>query len=133
LKGTVYMHTPAASPRWRRGRTLMTGAAVIAALTLGTLSPATAMALGETPPTSPAQETSWTSTMTIDGTTFQAGDRLDIDYTTDTPDPENWIGLYRVGETPGATDITSAVWDYAPGDSGTVSLNLAGLDAEEWV
>ncbi|WP_091226943.1 DUF4073 domain-containing protein [Microbacterium sp. 3J1] len=53
-----------------------------------------------------------------------AGATASVGYATDQPDAKNWIGFYRDGEVPGGAGQFSATWAYAPGDSGTVSLDV---------
>ena len=131
------MHTPATKRHQRTGRTLTIGVGIIAAMAAGLMAPATATATAtpdvahESAPTAEASD--WTSSMIVEGSTFESGTTLDVGYTTDSLSNEDWIGLYHPGETPGESGVKSVIWDYTPGDSGTVSLNLGGVEPGEWV
>ena len=61
-----------------------------------------------------------------------AGTALKIDYATDAPHAENWIGIYTGGVQPG--DENSLVWKYTPDASGQVSfaLDLAPGTYDVW-
>ncbi|MER6466611.1 endonuclease/exonuclease/phosphatase family protein [Streptomyces sp. NPDC001228] len=56
------------------------------------------------------------------------GDRLTFDWTTDAPDPKNWIGVYDGDRRPGSGG-GSLVWAYVPGTSGQTTLDTSGLGA----
>lgn len=56
---------------------------------------------------------------------------LRFEYSTDEPDPKNWIGLYdSSGGGPVDEEYVedSLVWEYAPEAEGTVALSTAGLE-----
>ncbi|GAA1301058.1 hypothetical protein Psi02_28130 [Planotetraspora silvatica] len=55
----------------------------------------------------------------------QKGDRLTFHWTTDAPDPKNWIGIYDGDRKPGTG--TAPVWAYVPGDSGDLTLDTSKL------
>ncbi|MGK4580549.1 endonuclease/exonuclease/phosphatase family protein [Kitasatospora sp. HPMI-4] len=53
------------------------------------------------------------------------GDRLTFHWTTDTPDPKNWVGIYDGTRQPG--NGASLVWKYTAGDAGDVQLDTSAL------
>ncbi|MFJ4847079.1 MULTISPECIES: hypothetical protein [unclassified Streptomyces] len=59
-------------------------------------------------------------------TSPQRGDKLTFTWTTDAPDPKNWIGVYDGNRKP-ASGSGSLVWTYTPGASGQVTLDTSGL------
>lgn len=127
------MQITAKSRRRSVGR-LATGFATLAALALGTLTPAIASATDYVAPVEADSE--WSSTISIDETVYEYGSTIDIQFETDDPDSTNWIGVYGPDWVPGSGAGTrpSAVWKYTSNEtSGTVSLNLGGLDAGDWV
>ncbi|MFJ4922549.1 hypothetical protein [Streptomyces sp. NPDC088725] len=56
------------------------------------------------------------------------GDKLSFHWTTDVPDPTNWIGIYDGTRKPGVG--SSLVWDYVKTTSGDLTLN--GLPEGEY-
>ncbi|MFI6474497.1 hypothetical protein ACIBL5_30035 [Streptomyces sp. NPDC050516] len=53
------------------------------------------------------------------------GDRLSFHWTTDAPDPKNWIGIYDGDRKPGTG--SSLVWSYVAAASGDLTLDASGL------
>ncbi|MGE7435312.1 endonuclease/exonuclease/phosphatase family protein [Kitasatospora sp. NPDC001175] len=53
------------------------------------------------------------------------GDRLTFHWTTDAPDPKNWVGIYDGTRQPGTG--SSLVWKYTPAASGDVQLDTSAL------
>ncbi|SDL80390.1 endonuclease/exonuclease/phosphatase family protein [Nonomuraea jiangxiensis] len=53
------------------------------------------------------------------------GDRLTFHWTTDAPDPTNWIGIYDGDRQPG--NGASLVWVYTPGTGGDTTLDTSGF------
>ncbi|MEV6983543.1 endonuclease/exonuclease/phosphatase family protein [Sphaerisporangium sp. NPDC051017] len=66
------------------------------------------------------------STITLSSPTApMRGDKLTFDWTTDAPDPKNWIGVYDGDRKPG--NGASLVWTYVSGTSGRTTLDTSGL------
>ncbi|GAA4590969.1 hypothetical protein GCM10023194_49050 [Planotetraspora phitsanulokensis] len=66
------------------------------------------------------------STVTLTSPTApQKGDRLTFHWTTDAPDPKNWIGIYDGDRKPGTG--TAIVWAYVTGESGDLTLDTSKL------
>ncbi|WP_053662912.1 hypothetical protein [Streptomyces sp. MMG1121] len=73
------------------------------------------------------------STIALGSTTPpQRGDRLAFTWTTDAPDPKNWLGVYPADRLP-ATGSSSLVWTYVPGTSGQNTLDTSGLSGGPYV
>ncbi|MFF2950234.1 endonuclease/exonuclease/phosphatase family protein [Kitasatospora sp. NPDC057965] len=53
------------------------------------------------------------------------GDRLTFHWTTDAPDPKNWVGIYDGARRPG--NGGSLLWKYTPGTAGDVQLDTSAL------
>ncbi|MER6361630.1 endonuclease/exonuclease/phosphatase family protein [Kitasatospora sp. NPDC001527] len=53
------------------------------------------------------------------------GDRLTFHWTTDAPDPKNWVGVYDGDRLPG--NGSSLLWKYTPGTAGDVQLDTSAL------
>ncbi|MGW2074921.1 endonuclease/exonuclease/phosphatase family protein [Streptomyces sp. NPDC001953] len=67
------------------------------------------------------------SSITIGSTTPpQRGDKLTFTWSTDAPDPKNWIGVYDGDRLPGSGG-GSLVWTYVSGTSGQTTLDTSGL------
>ncbi|MEU7964062.1 hypothetical protein AB0D09_11440 [Streptomyces sp. NPDC049097] len=67
------------------------------------------------------------SSITIGSTTPpQRGDKLTFKWSTDAPDPKNWIGVYDGDRLPG-NGGGSLVWTYVSGTSGQTTLDTSGL------
>lgn len=67
------------------------------------------------------------STLAISSTTPpRRGDKLAFRWSTDAPDPTNWIGVYPSDRVP-AAGASSLVWAYVPGTSGETTLDTSGL------
>ena len=64
------------------------------------------------------------STLTLSTTQAQHGTQLTISYATDAPDPTNWIGIYAVADGEPDGDPGSRVWQYAPGDDGSLTFTI---------
>ncbi|MFI9271737.1 endonuclease/exonuclease/phosphatase family protein [Kitasatospora sp. NPDC052896] len=58
-------------------------------------------------------------------TTPTEGDKLTFQWTTDAPDPKNWIGIYDGTRQPG--NGSSLLWQYTPGTSGSLTLDTSAL------
>ncbi|MFE9130895.1 hypothetical protein ACFYOF_36685 [Streptomyces sp. NPDC007148] len=56
----------------------------------------------------------------------QRGDKLTFTWSTDAPDPKNWIGVYDGDRLPGSGG-GSLVWTYVSGTSGQTTLDTSGL------
>ncbi|WP_326816527.1 hypothetical protein OIE61_04825 [Streptomyces sp. NBC_01762] len=56
----------------------------------------------------------------------QRGDKLTFNWSTDAPDPTNWIGVYKSDRKP-SSGVGSLVWAYVPGASGNTTLDTSGL------
>ncbi len=63
--------------------------------------------------------------LTPDKAGYAPGDPLEISFTNAPGIPNDWIGIYRTGDTPGV--IASTLWAYTQGVSGTIPFE--GLDA----
>ncbi|MFZ5521596.1 MAG: fibronectin type III domain-containing protein [Pseudomonadota bacterium] len=59
--------------------------------------------------------------LAINKTQFNAGERPTFTWSGAPGGSKDWIGVYRVGHTPGA--VNSTVWAYAPSQSGSVTLD----------
>jgi hypothetical protein len=59
--------------------------------------------------------------LTVQGSAFLTTDSIGFAYESPSYDPTDWIGIYKVGETPGG-GTSSTVWDYIPSASGQVKL-----------
>ncbi|MFE0627854.1 endonuclease/exonuclease/phosphatase family protein [Streptomyces sp. NPDC058864] len=67
------------------------------------------------------------SSIALDSTTPpQRGDKLTFTWSTDAPDPKNWIGVYDGDRRPGSGS-GSLVWTYVTGTSGRTTLDTSGL------
>ncbi|QFZ73520.1 hypothetical protein GFH48_09900 [Streptomyces fagopyri] len=53
------------------------------------------------------------------------GDKLSFHWTTGSPDPKNWIGVYDGDRQPGHG--SSLAWEYTPAASGDITLDTSGL------
>ncbi|MCX4746175.1 endonuclease/exonuclease/phosphatase family protein [Kitasatospora sp. NBC_01287] len=53
------------------------------------------------------------------------GDKLTFHWTTATPDPTNWVGVYDGTRQPGTG--SSLLWKYTPGGSGDLTLDTSAL------
>ncbi|MEV0190150.1 endonuclease/exonuclease/phosphatase family protein [Kitasatospora purpeofusca] len=53
------------------------------------------------------------------------GDRLTFHWTTDAPDPKNWVGIYDGDRLPGTG--SSLLWKYTPAAEGDVQLDTSAL------
>ncbi|MFD0530243.1 endonuclease/exonuclease/phosphatase family protein [Kitasatospora arboriphila] len=53
------------------------------------------------------------------------GDRITFHWTTGSPDPKNWVGIYDGTRQPG--NGSSLLWKYTPGTSGDVQLDTSAL------
>ncbi|MDX3234553.1 hypothetical protein PV392_02380 [Streptomyces sp. ME03-5709C] len=53
------------------------------------------------------------------------GDKISLHWTTDAPDPKNWIGVYDGDRVPG--NGASLAWEYTPAASGDITLDTSGL------
>ncbi|PBC77262.1 endonuclease/exonuclease/phosphatase family metal-dependent hydrolase [Streptomyces sp. TLI_235] len=53
------------------------------------------------------------------------GDRITFHWTTGSPDPKNWVGIYDGTRQPGTG--SSLLWKYTPGGSGDVQLDTSAL------
>ncbi|GII59783.1 hypothetical protein Pth03_81720 [Planotetraspora thailandica] len=80
--------------------------------------------LAQTDPFSFAGQTTDTIVLTSPTAPLE-GDRLSFHWTTETPDPTNWIGIYDGDRQPG--NGGSLVWEYTPGASGDITLDTGGL------
>ncbi|MCF3135709.1 endonuclease/exonuclease/phosphatase family protein [Streptomyces olivochromogenes] len=56
----------------------------------------------------------------------QRGDKLTFTWSTDAPDPKNWIGVYD-GDRQPRSGSSSLVWAYTPGSGGQTTLDTSGL------
>ncbi|MEU4928755.1 hypothetical protein AB0G54_19925 [Streptomyces yokosukanensis] len=56
----------------------------------------------------------------------QRGDKLTFTWTTDAPDPKNWIGVYAGDKQPGS-GTSSLVWTYVADATGQTTLDTSGL------
>ncbi|MFE7564399.1 endonuclease/exonuclease/phosphatase family protein [Kitasatospora sp. NPDC057500] len=66
------------------------------------------------------------STLTLTSSTSPSeGDRLTFHWTTDAPDPKNWVGVYDGDRLPG--NGSSLLWKYTPAASGDVQLDTSAL------
>lgn len=113
----MHESTPAGR-RLPRNGVLLSGA--IAALLL--MPPAAAVSAVEAAPSPVAQDAAAATAFTLSATTAKTGAKLTIDYRTDAPHAENWIGIYRDGVAPGPTP--SVIWKYIPGVAGSVEFTL---------
>ena len=64
------------------------------------------------------------STLSLSTTQAQHGTQLTISYTTDDPDPTNWVGIYAVEDGEPDGDPGSRVWQYAPGEDGSLTFTI---------
>lgn len=76
---------------------------------------------GERSETNPTEQASGSS-FTLSAASAVAGSTLTIDYLTDDPHPENWIGIYTDGVKPG--DANSLLWKYTPNTTGSIAFAL---------
>ncbi|MCU7822360.1 endonuclease/exonuclease/phosphatase family protein [Kitasatospora sp. DSM 101779] len=53
------------------------------------------------------------------------GDRITFHWTTGSPDPKNWVGIYDGTRQPG--NGSSLLWKYTPGGAGDVQLDTSAL------
>lgn len=58
--------------------------------------------------------------LAIDRTQFNVGERPTFTWNGAPAGSKDWIGVYRVGQTPGS--VNSTVWAYTPSEAGTVTL-----------
>jgi hypothetical protein len=58
---------------------------------------------------------------------FDPAEAVRVDYANGTGNPKDWIAIYKKGETPGASGVTSTAWRYVSGLNG--SLQFQGLAA----
>ncbi len=61
--------------------------------------------------------------VTLDTNRYLPGDTIHVTFSNGSPDPSAWIGIYRKGQTPGAS-TPSQVWQYTNGANGTLNFNL---------
>lgn len=105
---------------------LVAAALVAAALVAVPVAPVSA---DPTAPTSPAASAGVEgSVITPAATELVQGRTLTVDYTTEVPDPTNWIGVYPAGSAPGS--VPSTQWQYVTEAEGSVSF--PGLGAGDW-
>jgi hypothetical protein len=116
---------------------LLTGAGASAATLASSSSPAPAVAGNATAAgaTADAATAEPTGTLAVTSALPTApGSSIAFSYTASTANSENWIGIYKAGQTPGT--VASSVWAYAPDASGTLTLSSSGLAAgnyEAWL
>ncbi|MEW2165264.1 endonuclease/exonuclease/phosphatase family protein [Streptomyces sp. NPDC007084] len=60
------------------------------------------------------------------------GTKLAVTWSTDAPDPKNWIGVYPADRLP-AGGSSSLVWAYVPGASGETTLDTSGLSGGPYI
>lgn len=112
------MHSPSTpAAHRRRGATAIGALAVSGALLL---SPALTAASAE-PAVAAVHAAS--SQLTPSATTFSIGDSITAEYATDRPTANNWIAIYSASVEAPCSGCGFA-WDYAPGESGSVSIPL---------
>lgn len=58
---------------------------------------------------------------------YEIGDTIHVSFTNGSPDPAAWIGIYRKGQTPGASSPSQA-WDYTGGANGTLKFTLSSAN-----
>ncbi|MEU3985392.1 hypothetical protein AB0F77_35925 [Streptomyces sp. NPDC026672] len=63
--------------------------------------------------------------LTLSTPTPYEGDKLSFHWTTDAPDPKNWVGVYDGARVPG--NGASLAWEYTPGAAGDITIDTAGL------
>ncbi len=61
------------------------------------------------------------SLLSMDKAGYETGDEVKISYTNAPGIPLDWIGIYRLGDTPG--EISSTLWEYTFDRSGTISFS----------
>ncbi|WP_157984068.1 metallophosphoesterase, partial [Nesterenkonia muleiensis] len=67
----------------------------------------------------------------LSASALDQGETLTVTYSTDTPDPQNWIGIYRDDMTPGP--VPSLMWEYTPEGEGQVEFSTAGLEPGDYL
>lgn len=114
--------TPSLTRPVRRGAIAFGALAVAGGLLLSPALTASSAAAGEPVASATTSDAELAAGLTLSGTEFVAGAQIEIDYRTDQPHDLHWIGLYGAGETPG--DVSSTLWQYAPGAEGSISFTL---------
>ncbi|MGO3192236.1 MAG: DUF4073 domain-containing protein [Microbacterium sp.] len=125
------MHSPSTpAARRRRGATAVGALAVSGALllspalTAASAAPANAAHVAQADAVAAAA-----SQLTVADTTFAVGDSITAEYATDRPTDRNWVAVYPASaETP--CSGCGFAWDYAPGESGSVSIPLNDRSGE---
>lgn len=64
-----------------------------------------------------------TDSITLDKTTYMQGNTINVTYTT-TANNNNWVGIYKAGDTPGSA--AAIKWAYANSSSGTLTFAVSG-------
>ncbi len=62
-------------------------------------------------------------TLTLDKTTYMQGTTINVSYTT-TANNNNWVGIYKAGDTPGS--VSSVKWADAQSSSGALTFAVSG-------
>ena len=116
------MHSPSTpAARRRRGATAVGALAVSGALLLSPALTAASAAPANAVQADAAQAAA--SQLTLSDTTFAVGDSITAEYATDRPTERNWVAVYPASAEMPCSGCGFA-WDYAPGESGSVSIPL---------
>lgn len=70
------------------------------------------------------------SALTLESDVLQVGDQVSVTYQTDQPTENNWVALYAE-DVPEPGSGLGLAWTYAPGDSGTVQIDLQDRDGDD--
>ncbi|MBP1325877.1 putative phosphodiesterase [Leucobacter exalbidus] len=115
----------------KRNKCVYTGALLSAMLVLApvasasavdTVTPPAPAETAETVAPQGAEADAAASSFTLSTTSALPGTELTIDYATDTPHAENWIGIYNSTATPGGP--ASIMWQYTPDAQGSLAFKL---------
>ncbi|MFD0894559.1 fibronectin type III domain-containing protein [Luteolibacter ambystomatis] len=63
-----------------------------------------------------------TPTLTTDKTAYAEGETVNVTFANAPGSTKDWIGIYKVGQTPGVGGVTSTAYQYTPAASGTKSF-----------
>ncbi|WP_405591349.1 hypothetical protein [Streptomyces sp. NBC_01190] len=80
--------------------------------------------LAQTQPFSFAGQPAGDALVLSDPTPYE-GDQATFHWTTDAPDPKNWVGVYDGSRLPGTG--SALAWEYTPAASGDITIDTSGL------
>lgn len=72
------------------------------------------------------------ASVNLNSTTLRLGDNLIVNYSmpSNVVSSTNWIGIYKVGDTPGS--VNSTMWGYTPDQQGQIAFATGALNAGQY-